>query len=294
MNLVLDQVGKIYSRREWVVHDFSLELNSGILGLLGPKDAGKTALMLMLATITKPTKGKVSWNGDDIHESPSHLRQMLGYIPEPFDVPPMLTALEFLHYIAALRELDRKAAVRRIDELLQLVELTDHRKQLLGEYSREMKLRLAVAQAFLNYPNLILIDEPTGGLEPEGRERFRQLLRRMISKQLVIVAASNVLDLEGLTTDIAVIIRGSLLNRATPDDLKRSVQGKVWEWVIPVGDLGGAQEQFWVFRSVVQEDKVRVRAISPVSPGGDARPVEPTLEDALQYYVSKTKSIEGE
>ena len=177
MKLTIDRVSKRYGRNTLALQDFSLELGSGVLGLLGPNGAGKTTLMSILATITKPTSGTIRWNGTDLAVDPNAIRRVLGYLPQDFGVYPNLNAIEFLEYLAAVKGLDSTTVRRRIDELLNLVNLTDVRKRPLGGYSGGMRQRIGIAQALLNDPKLLIVDEPTAGLDPEERVRFRNLFR---------------------------------------------------------------------------------------------------------------------
>lgn len=176
MKLTISQLSKQYRRDFWGLRDFDLELSSGVIGLLGPNGAGKSTLMRMLATITRPSAGTVTWNGSDIVKFPNTLRAVLGYLPQDFGIYPNLTGLEFLEYMAAIKGLDAKSARRRIDELLTLVNLVHAAKRPLGGYSGGMKQRVGIAQALLNDPQLLIVDEPTVGLDPEERVRFRNLL----------------------------------------------------------------------------------------------------------------------
>ena len=168
MNLSINNVSKQYRRDVWGLRGFSLELGAGVLGLLGPNGAGKSTLMRILATVTDKTGGTVTWNGVDIAKHPDNLRRVLGYLPQDFGVYPNLNALEFLEYMAAIKGLDGKSAKRRITELLQLVNLVDSARRPLGGYSGGMKQRVGIAQALLNDPQLLIVDEPTAGLESRG------------------------------------------------------------------------------------------------------------------------------
>ncbi|HSQ75354.1 MAG TPA: ABC transporter ATP-binding protein, partial [Bacteroidota bacterium] len=188
MHLAMHNVGKRYAGGIWGLRDFTLALEPGILGLLGPNGAGKSTLMRILATVTTPTEGTVTWNGTDIVRSPETLRAVLGYLPQDFGIYPHLTAVEFLDYMAALRGLDARTAHRRIDELLQVCNLTDARKRPLGTYSGGMKQRIGIAQALLNNPQLLIVDEPTVGLDPEERVRFRTLLSDLSGERIIILS----------------------------------------------------------------------------------------------------------
>src|SRR3954469_2234742 len=175
MKLTIEGVGKRYKGNFWGLREFSLELGPGVLGLLGPNGAGKSTLMRILATITKPTEGRALWNGTDIARSPNELRSGLGYLPQDFGVYPNLNAVEFLEYMAAVKGLAGKAARARIEKLLVLVNLTEARKRPLGGFSGGMRQRIGIAQALLNDPRLLIVDEPTVGLDPGARGGFPHL-----------------------------------------------------------------------------------------------------------------------
>ena len=178
-----------------------------MLGLLGPNGAGKSTLMRILATITRPTEGKVTWNGTDLVREPDAVRTVLGYLPQDFGVYPNLNPVEFLDYLAAAKGLDAKLARTRIDELLELVNLNDARKRPLGGFSGGMRQRVGIAQALLNDPRLLIVDEPTAGLDPEERVRFRNLLSELSGERIVILSTHIVSDVEATATDIALIAR---------------------------------------------------------------------------------------
>jgi ABC-type multidrug transport system ATPase subunit len=194
MQLMIKDVGKQYRRDFWGLRDFTLDLSPGVLGLLGPNGAGKSTLMRILATITKPTTGQVTWCGTDIAHSPDGLREVLGYLPQDFGIYPNLNAVEFLDYLAAMKGLDARASRQRIDELLQVVNLVDAAKRPLGGYSGGMKQRVGIAQALLNDPQLLIVDEPTAGLDPEERVRFRNLLSDLAGNRIVILSTHIVSD----------------------------------------------------------------------------------------------------
>jgi len=171
VQLAIENVSKRYGGGNWALRDFSLQLAAGVLGLLGPNGAGKTTLLSILATIACATAGRVAWNGTDLAKDADALRSTLGYLPQDFGVYPNLNAVEFLEYLAAVKGLDAASGKRRIAELLNLVNLTDVRKRPLGAYSGGMKQRIGIAQALLNDPQLLIVDEPTAGLDPEERVR---------------------------------------------------------------------------------------------------------------------------
>jgi len=280
MKLTIEGVGKRYKGNFWGLKDFTLELGAGVLGLLGPNGAGKSTLMRILATITRPTEGRALWDGTDIVRSPDGLRAELGYLPQDFGVYPNLNAVEFLEYMAAVKGLDRAAAARRIEELLVLVNLTEARKRPLGGYSGGMKQRIGIAQALLNDPRLLIVDEPTVGLDPEERVRFRNLLSDLGGERIVILSTHIVSDVEAVATGIAVMDRGRLLSYAEPEELLLSVEGRVWEWVIPSAELAAARERWKISSTVRRADGVHARVVSEIPPAPGAVRVPPSLEDA--------------
>jgi ABC-2 type transport system ATP-binding protein len=289
LKLTIDHVSKRYGSNALALQDFSLELGSGILGLLGPNGAGKTTLMSILATITKPSAGTVQWNGTDLAGNPNAIRSVLGYLPQDFGVYPNLNAVEFLEYLAAVKGLDAAGARRRIDELLNLVNLTEVRKRPLGGYSGGMRQRIGIAQALLNDPKLLIVDEPTAGLDPEERVRFRNLLSDLSGDRIVILSTHIVSDVEATATDIALISQGRLVAHAAPEDLLRAVEGRVWEWVVPSSELNAARQQFLISNTTRRSDGVHVRLLNSQPPPG-ASEVAPTLEDAYLFCLSQHRA----
>ena len=285
MQLLIDNVSKRYGSSTWALRNFSLQLGPGVLGLLGPNGAGKTTLMSILATITRASEGKVMWNGTDLAAQPDALRAVLGYLPQDFGVYPNLDAVEFLEYLAAVKGLDGPTSRRRIDELLVLVNLTDVRKRPLGGYSGGMKQRVGIAQALLNDPQLLIVDEPTAGLDPEERVRFRNLLSELSGERIVILSTHIVSDVEATATDIALISKGTLVAHATPEELLRRVEGKVWEWTIPSTELTAAKQQYLVSNTTRRSDGVHARVLTSDAPA-QAVPALPNLEDAYLYCLS--------
>jgi len=286
MKLDIDNLTKVYSGGVRALSAFSLQLGPGVLGLLGPNGAGKSTLMRILATVTRPTSGRVTWNGADISRDPDVLRSELGYLPQDFGVYPNLTAVEFLEYIAAVKGLSGPAARRRIDELLVLVNLADVRRRPIGGFSGGMRQRVGIAQALLNDPRLLIVDEPTAGLDPEERVRFRNLLSELGGERTVILSTHIVSDVEAVATEIALIAQGRLLAHASPEKLLREVAGRVWEWALPSEDLPAAKQRFLISAQVRRSDGVHVRVVGNEAPAPRATPAEPSLEDAYLYHVN--------
>ncbi len=286
LNLRINSLGKKYKGDVRGLTDFNLELKSGVLGLLGPNGAGKSTLMRILATVTKPTSGGASWNGFDIVRSPNDVRKILGYLPQNFGVYPNLNAVEFLSYLAAAKGIVGSGATKRIEQLLELVNMADTRKRKLGTLSGGMKQRVGIAQALLNDPKLLIVDEPTAGLDPEERIRFRNLLSELSGDRIVILSSHIVSDIEAAATKIAIMSKGKLIIYDSPENVLRSVDGRVWELVVPDSDVAELKKTHLVGNTVRSGEAVRARVVSDNQPISHAQAVTPTLEDAYLYLLS--------
>jgi ABC-2 type transport system ATP-binding protein len=214
--LRIESVSKRFRSGNYGVRDVSLHVNGGVLGLLGPNGAGKTTLMQMIATVTKPTAGRIFFRDTDVVAKPDTLRRRLGYLPQDFGVYDNLTAFEFLSYFAALKGVRSRA---KIQEMLELVNLHSVASRAVGGFSGGMKQRLGIAQALVNLPDLVIVDEPTAGLDPEERVRFRNVLSELGEGRLVILSTHIVSDIESIATQIAIMKGGALVALATPDEL---------------------------------------------------------------------------
>lgn len=283
--LELVDITKTYRGGKRAVDGVGLRLDPGILGLLGPNGAGKSSLMRIAATVTRPTHGKVLYNGADVVAKPNALRRELGYLPQDFGVYPNLSAREFLSYLAAAKGLSAGSARTRIGELLELVNLTEAGKRPLGKYSGGMLRRVGIAQALFADPKVIIVDEPTAGLDPEERVRFRNLLSDLAADRVVMLSTHIVSDVESVASDIAVVSMGRLLRRGAPEELLREVDGQVWELTVESGDVAALQARFTVSRMVRTTAGVKARLLSPASPYPEAVSVAPDLEDAYLAII---------
>lgn len=288
--LRLDGVGFQYPGGHAAVDDVSLSLGPGILGLLGPNGAGKSTMMRMLATLTRPTAGRIIWKGIDISRQPDALRVSLGYLPQDFGVYPALSAREFLRYLAAVKGLPQKLARHRVDACIEQVGLTADADRRLGDFSGGMRQRVGIAQALLNDPQLLIADEPTVGLDPGERLRFRHLLTELGGQRLVILCTHIVSDVEASATTLAVMRKGKLVFSGAPDALLERAHGKVWDWTVPPERLDEIRAAYHVSNSLRRADGVRIRLMSTASPGQGAEAVMPSLEDA---YLSLLADSEG-
>ena len=280
--LKLDHVTKRFRGGVTAVADVSLELGTGVVGLLGPNGAGKTTLMQLIATITRPTQGQIHFQGADVLREPEVVRRQLGYLPQDFGVYDNLTAFEFLTYFGGLKGVTSK---ERINELLELVNLHQVAHRPAATFSGGMRQRLGIAQALLNDPALLIVDEPTAGLDPEERVRFRHLLSDLGQGKLVLLSTHIVSDIESLAGTIAVMQHGKLVTCTTPETLLRAARGHVWEAMVSPGDYEQARGRLKVTRAVRQADGVQARVVSREQPFPSAIVVEPDLEDAFVHLM---------
>lgn len=280
MQLKIENLSKNYRGNVQALRGVQISLQPGILGLLGPNGAGKSTLMRILATVTRPSSGRVLWNETDIAQNPDSLRNTLGYLPQDFGVYPHLSAIEFLEYLAAVKGISADSANKRIGELLELVNLADAAKRPLGGYSGGMRQRVGIAQALLNDPQLLIVDEPTAGLDPEERVRFRNLLSELSGERVVILSTHIVSDVEAVATSIAILAHGQLLAHDSPEGLLASVAGKVWEVVVPSSELPPLRQKYLISNTAHRGDGVHARVVAIAAPGAGARQLEPSLEDA--------------
>jgi ABC-type multidrug transport system ATPase subunit len=290
MQLTVDNLSKHYRGGVQALHSVQLSLRPGVLGLLGPNGAGKSTLMRILATITQASSGRVLWNDNDIASNPDALRGVLGYLPQDFGVYPNLSAIEFLDYLAAVKGIAAAAARRRISELLALVNLADAAKRPLGGYSGGMRQRVGIAQALLNDPQLLIVDEPTAGLDPEERVRFRNLLSELAGERIVILSTHIVSDVEAVATEIAILAQGQLLAHGAPEALLSRVSGKIWEVVVPSAELPALRAKHLVSSTAHRSDGVHARVVANSAPSAAARQLDPSLEDAYLAVLATQRN----
>jgi ABC-type multidrug transport system ATPase subunit len=286
MSLVINNLTKQYNKNKIGLTDYSITINKGVLGLLGPNGAGKSTLMKIIATISKPTEGTLFLDGEDIVSTPDRIRKVLGYLPQDFGVYPNLNAYEFLEYIAAMKGVGGKDLRKRIDILLEGVNLTADAKRPIGTYSGGMKQRVGIAQALLNDPKVLIFDEPTVGLDPEERMRFRQLISELANDCIVILSSHIVSDIETIADEVAIMKSGRLLEKAAQSDIIKQVDGRVFEILIDNNELTTLKTKHLVVNTTRQKDKVCVRYITRTNQQeqGSAT-VAATLEDAYLFLT---------
>ena len=237
--------------------------------------------------MTQSTSGRVLWNGVDIAAEPNALRAELGYLPQDFGVYPALSAREFLAYLAALEDIPSARAQDRIDECLGLVGLSDAADRRLGDFSGGMRQRVGIAQALLNDPKLLIVDEPTVGLDPEERLRFRHLITDLAANRLVILSTHIVSDVEASATALVVMAKGKLLFSGEQGKLLAQAEGHAWEWLVPESAVAEARTRFTISSSLRRPDGVKLRVVSANAPAADAVPVAPDLEDAYLWLLAR-------
>jgi ABC-type multidrug transport system ATPase subunit len=240
--------------------------------------------MQMIATVTRPTAGGIRFQGHDVVAEPEWLRQRLGYLPQDFGVYDNLTAAEFLTYFGALKGVTNR---NRVGELLEMVNLHTVASRQIGTFSGGMRQRLGIAQALINDPDLVIVDEPTAGLDPEERLRFRNLLADIGTGKLVILSTHIVSDVESIASQIAVMRQGRLVVCAPPEELLKSARGAVWDLVLSSAEFEARRGGLKISNAVRQSDGVHLRIVQAESPGPGAVAAEPDLEDAFVYTMSR-------
>jgi len=268
--------------------DFSLEAGEGVLGLLGPNGAGKTTLLSIVATVLRPTSGSVRWQGRDALADPLAVRRELGYLPQDFGVYDRLTAVELLRYFGRLKGLGGRELKTAVDEMIDLVNLRPAANRRLAGFSGGMRQRVGIAQALLGDPKLLIVDEPTVGLDPEERVRFRNLLSELGHGRTVILSTHIVSDVEAIAQRIAVMRQGRLVRCAPPEELLAHAAGRVFRAVVPAERIGEVQRTVAVSNVTRRADGVHVRFVGAGDALAGAVPVEPTLEDA--YLLTRLEA----
>lgn len=283
--LQLDHLTKCYKDFA-AVKDVTLTLGGGVYGLLGANGAGKTTLMRMLCGILEPTKGTVRCGGADIARLGEEYRAMLGYLPQDFGCYPDFTGAEFLRYIAALKGLTRAETNRRTAELLDQVGLGDAGRKKLRAYSGGMRQRLGIAQAMLNDPQILILDEPTAGLDPRERVRFRNLIADYAKGRTVLLSTHIVSDVEAIADEILLMKQGRIEEQGTVPQLAENARGKVWTLHTDAATAARLEAVYTVANLRHEGEGVELRLITADPPAG-AQPAPPTLEDVYLWYFAE-------
>lgn len=279
MELKIEQVGKRY-RRHWALREISLHCEAGILGLLGSEGAGKTSLMRIIATLLEPTEGQILWNGQNIRTRGERLRQVLGYLPQDFGIYPEFSGRQFLQYLAAMKGLPSALLKRRVDEVLEMVNLEQAADRKLPTYSSGMKQRIGIAQALLNDPEILLLDEPTTGLNPAECLHVRALLASLAGKRIVVLSTHLTGDVEALATRLVIVQEGRILADTTPEALLAQTVGTVWSVTVDQVTALQLQASSSISAMANQLNGIALRIVSVTRPHEAALVVPPTLEEA--------------
>ncbi|MEM6525700.1 MAG: ABC transporter ATP-binding protein [Bacteroidota bacterium] len=281
MVLEIKNLSKKYSREKYGLQNYSLLLESGILGLLGPNGAGKSTLLKMIATVSTPTEGSIQLDGDDIVGHPDVMRAQLGYLPQDFGVYPNLNAYEFLNYMAAMKGVGGGNLKKRIELLLEGLNLIENAKRPIGTYSGGMKQRVGIAQALLNDPKVILFDEPTVGLDPQERVRFRNLISELSDDAIVILSSHIVSDIDTIADKVAIMKEGKLLAHDDLHSIIDVVKGKIAVTSMNKEALADFKEKYIVIDTVRKKGEIEVRYVDVDASSEE----EVTLEDAYLYLT---------
>ena len=288
--LQLEQLTKCYGNFA-AVRDVNLTLGGGVYGLLGANGAGKTTLMRMLCGILTPTRGTVRCGGADIARLGEEYRAMLGYLPQDFGFYPDFTGPEFLRYIAALKGLTRAETARRIPELMRQVGLADAGRKKLRAYSGGMRQRLGIAQAMLNDPQILILDEPTAGLDPRERVRFRNLIADYAKGRTVLLSTHIVSDVEAIADEILLMKGGRIVEQGTVPQLADTARGKVWTLRTDTANAAKLEAVYNVANLRHEREGVELRLITADPPAG-AVPAAPTLEDVYLWYFAEEERVQ--
>jgi ABC-type multidrug transport system ATPase subunit len=283
-SLELLNLSKTYSNGVKALNDISITIENGMFGLLGPNGAGKSSLMRTIAMLQSAESGTILFNGSEVLQKPEEIRSVLGYLPQEFGVYPGLSAWELLHHIAVLKGIsDGPSRTAQINHLLQQTNLFKHRKKAVSSFSGGMKQRFGIAQALLGNPKLIIVDEPTAGLDPEERNRFLNLLSEIGEHIIVILSTHLVDDVQELCTQMAILNQGKILAKGNPQSLTKSLEGKIWAKKIEKAEMSRYQTDFNLISSKLIAGKTKIHISSEVNPGEGFEPIQPSLED---FYFS--------
>lgn len=284
MELEIQNVSKKYNRNHYGLKDFSITMEKGILGLLGPNGAGKSTLLKMIATVSKPSSGHILLNKNNIVKDPNFMRQQLGFLPQDFGVYPNLNAYEFLEYMAALKGVGGPNLKPRIHQLLEGLNLTEAAKKPIGNYSGGMKQRVGIAQTLLNDPKIVIFDEPTVGLDPEERVRFRNLISDLANHCIVILSSHIVSDIDTIADEVVIMKNGSLLTKGSQQEIIKFVENKVFEVMIERELLPSFKNDHIIVSTTRKGNQLVVRYISDY-PISQSETQTATLEDAYLYLT---------
>ncbi|API91478.1 ABC transporter ATP-binding protein [Virgibacillus pantothenticus] len=290
MSIKIEGLQKSY-RSFQALKNINLQIETGLFGLLGPNGAGKSTLMKILSTILPFQEGKVSIYGHDLVSEGDKVRQLLGYLPQHFNVPSQFTGREFLHYVASLKGVSNlQERKNQVEKTLEDVNLIEQANKKIKGYSGGMKRRLGVAQALIGNPKFIILDEPTAGLDPSERIRFRNVMERLSKDHSIILSTHIINDIESSCKNVAVIHRGEVLFQGFTELLADKAKNVAWELSVPFSQYDKIEKEYVIISSRKEKDQAVFRIISKEQPQGNVRPVQPTVEDGYMAVISRVMS----
>ncbi|MBS4220411.1 ABC transporter ATP-binding protein [Bacillus sp. FJAT-49711] len=271
--------------------NINLHMETGLFGLLGPNGAGKSTLMKILSTILPFQEGTITIYDFDLIKEGDKVRQLLGYLPQHFNVPTQFTGREFLHYVASMKGVaDSEERNAQVEKLLEEVNLVQQANKKIKGYSGGMKRRLGIAQALIGNPKLIILDEPTAGLDPSERIRFRNLIEKLSKDHSIILSTHIISDIESSCENVAVINHGEVLFQGSTDDLAEKAKKVVWELAAPFSEYDKVEKEYVIISSRKEKDRVVFRIISKETPKGEVIPVQPSIEDGYMAIINGVMS----
>jgi ABC-2 type transport system ATP-binding protein len=284
MKLKIDGISKQYLHK-LALDNFSMELTEGVYGLLGPNGAGKTTLLRILADVLNPSEGKITVDGENKNIMNERYRELIGYLPQDCGYYKNFTAHRFLMYVSALKGLEKKAATVKVQSLLKLVNLEEESNNKIGNFSGGMRQRLGIAQALLNDPKLLILDEPTAGLDPKERIRFRNVISQISGDRIIILSTHIVSDIEYIAKEVILLKQGKLIKQGKPQEFLEALEGKVWSVTISEDYLTEFERDYKIGNVIRQGDGIEVRVISATKPLFNAVSQKARLEDMyLDYF----------
>ncbi|MFQ3215006.1 MAG: ABC-2 type transport system ATP-binding protein [Marivirga sp.] len=293
MNIDIKGLSKVYPNGFAAIKDINLEIGSGMFGLLGPNGAGKSSFMRILVTVQKSTSGTILMDGLDINESRQKIRSLIGYLPQDFTFFSKLKTWEFLDYAAKLSTtLRRKERYKRVDELLDQVGLLDVRERMANKLSGGMKRRLGIAQALIADPKLLVIDEPTTGLDPEERIRFRNILSDLSQRDVTIILSTHIVgDISSTCNNMAMLNKGEVAFKGSPEGMIERVRGHVWQVTLDNDEFNQIKLKYSVVSTIPTEGKWEVQVIANEQPHPRATNANPNLEHAYVYFMENELGV---
>jgi ABC-type multidrug transport system ATPase subunit len=290
--LIVNNVSKSYGKFS-VLENINIEFLKGIYGLLAPNGAGKTTLIKMLTTLLFPSEGEILYNGTDIFSMGDDYRDILGYLPQEFGYYRNYSPRKFLHYLSALKGIDRDKAKNRIDELLKLVGLENVADKKMGKFSGGMIQRVGIAQAMLNNPKILILDEPTVGLDPKERVRFRNLLTELSRERIVILSTHIVSDVESIANEIIMIKNKKVLYKDSPKNICKILSGKVYEIEVDFDQVSNFRKEYFILSERQEDNSMKLRFISEEKKDDSWTAVNPTIEDVFMHVYKDEVIKEG-